>query len=283
MIANLEPGLHSLSADLYHSDPCPRPSLSSSIANILITQSPAHAWLAHPRLNPHFKREADSRFDLGSAAHAMLLERDESKIVRADAADWRTKAAKEARDAAAANGQYAILERQYQDVQRMVTAAQSYIATTELRGIFENGVAEQSLVWQEDGVWCRARPDLISADRAIVLDYKTTESAAPADFARQIGRLGYDCQSQWYTRGMAAIDERVTFIFLVQEIEPPYACSLISLANAYKAVGDAKVHRALRLWSDCTLRNAWPGYSWRVLYAEPPVWEVAESEKESIE
>src|SRR5271156_5921927 len=133
MIANLQQGLHALSMDVYQSDPCPAPSLSSGIANILLTQSPAHARLAHPRLNPAYQRETDSRMDIGSIAHAMLLERDESAVVIVDAPDWRTKAAKEARDGAWAEGKHAILAHKFEAVQSMVVAALTYVQSTELR------------------------------------------------------------------------------------------------------------------------------------------------------
>jgi hypothetical protein len=283
MIANLTPGLHNLSSDIYHADPCPVPSLSSSIANILLTQSPAHAWLAHPRLNPRHVREVDSRFDLGSAAHSMLLERRTDALVIVDADDWRTKAAREARDQAQAQGKYAILARQFADVEKMVTAAHKYVQTTELADILDTGVPEQSLVWQEGNMWCRARPDLMSVKPpvTVVLDYKTTESAAPADFAKQIGRMGYDLQSEFYTRGFSMIGAEVLFIFLVQEINPPYACSLISLSNAYREVGQLKVNRALKVWERCMFEKSWPGYETRVLYAEPKPWDLIEAEQES--
>jgi hypothetical protein len=100
----MNPGIYNLTAENYHADPAPVASLSSSIANILIDQSPLHAYLAHPRLNLRYQREEDSRFDLGSAAHMMLLERREDKIVRVQAKDWRTNAAKDARAAAQATG-----------------------------------------------------------------------------------------------------------------------------------------------------------------------------------
>lgn len=301
MIANLEPGIHNLSAEVYHADPCVKPSLSSSIANVLLQQSPLHAWMAHPRLNPNFTRESDSRFDLGSAAHTMLLERDESKVVIVEADDWRTKAAREARDQAQANGQYAILARQYADVQKMVQAAHSYIQTTELRGLLDTGTPEQSLVWQEGDVWCRARPDLLSADRRVCLDYKTSDSAHPEVFGRQIGRLGYDLQAEHYLRalehccplhkpgevivvkdpggfkGALAIGYlSATFVFLVQEISPPYACSLISLSNAYRAVGESKLQRAYKIWSECLATNRWPAYPANICYTEPTSYQLAD-------
>ena len=275
MIANLTEGLHSLSMDVYQADPCPTPSLSSGIANILLMQSPAHAWLAHPRLNPAYQQDHDSRLDQGSIAHAMLLERDESAVVVVDAPDWRTKAAKEARDAAWANGKHAILAHKFEAVQNMVAAVFSFAQRTELRNVFDTGIVERSLVWREGEIWCRARPDIISSDMRIVVDYKTCDSAQPDAVARQIGRMGYDVQASLYTRGMKEIGHGVEFIFLFQEISAPYACSLIGLANAYKEVGDAKVDSALKIWAECTDTDRWPAYSDRVLYAEPPVWEIS--------
>jgi hypothetical protein len=281
MIANLTEGLHNLSSDIYHSDPCPQPSLSSSIANILITQSPLHAWMAHPRLNPNFQPEdVDSRMDIGSIAHAMLLERDESKVVVVSAPDWRTKAAREAREEAHAQDEHAILEHKYGAVQNMVKTAMSYIQTTELRNIFDTGIAEQSLFWQEGETWCKARPDLLSADRRVCLDYKTTESAQPDTFIRQIPRLGYDTQASWYSRGMGALGPETEFVFLAQEITEPYSCSLIGLSNAYKEVARLKVERALHIWRECVNTNRWPAYSTKILYAEPTSYQMAELEND---
>ena len=276
----MDPGIYNLSAENYHADPCPTASLSSSIAKILIEQSPAHAYLAHPRLNPNFRREGDSRFDLGSAAHAMLLERDASKIVRVQADDWRTKAAKEARDAAQANGQHAVLERQYADIVAMCSAAQDYLLDTELGDILVTGTPEQTVLWQDGKMWCRARPDMLSSDKRVCLDYKSSASAAPDFIAKQIGRMGYDLQAEFYTRGIStAIGVEPTFVFLFQEIEPPYACSLISLSNAYRAVGLAKAQRALRLWERSMTTNNWAGYSSKILYAEPKPWDLAQAEE----
>lgn len=271
----MTPGIYNLTSDEYHADPAPVPSLSSSIASILLNQSPQHAYLAHPRLNPFFERSSTSRFDLGSAAHMMLLERSNSKIVIVQADDWRTKAAKEARDAAQAQGNYAVLERQYNDIVEMVASARGYIGTTELSAILRHGIPEQSVFWQEGEIWCRARPDMLSADQAVILDYKTSDSAAPEHFAKQIGRMNYDLQAEFYLRGVP----NATFVFLVQEITPPYACSLISLSNAYREVGQLKVKRAIKIWSECMESQRWPGYTSKILYAEPKAWDLMQAEE----
>lgn len=272
----ITPGIHPLPAAQYHADPCPVPSLSNSIANVLLTQSPLHAWYQHPRLNPTYQPEESSRFDLGSAAHMMLLERRTDRIVIVNADDWRTKAAKEARDNARANGQTPVLPHQFDAMRAMNSSAQAFMETTELAGILEIGSPEQTVIWQENDIWCRCRPDLLSADKRVCFDYKTSESAQPEFVSRQIQRMGYDIQSQFYTRGLASVGFDVTFVFLFQEIHEPYCCSLISLSNAYMEVGKSKVERAIRLWTQCTETNRWPAYSNQILYCEPRPWDLAE-------
>jgi hypothetical protein len=198
----------------------------------------------------------------------MLLERRSDAIIVVDAPDWRTKAAKEQRDAAQAAGCFAVLAHQHTAIVEMVKAAREFIQTTELAGILETGTAEQTILWQEGPTYCRARPDLMSADGHICLDYKSTASANPEDFIRQIGRMQYDLQAEFYLRPMPD----ATFVFLAQEIEAPYACSLVSLANSYREVGQAKVKRALMLWERCMATNTWPAYSTQIHYAEPTPW-----------
>lgn len=275
----IDSGIYDLPADRYHADPCPTPSLSSSIAKILLDQSPQHAWHAHPRLNPAFEREHDTKFDIGTAAHQLLLERRHDGIVIVNADDWRTKAAKEAREAAWANGQTPMLAYQYDKANLMVAAAQQFVATTELSGIFELGVAEQTVIWQEGDIWCRCRPDLRwlhGVGLHIVLDYKTTECAEQETFIRQIGRMRYHIQAEFYTRGVKTVTEsEPVFVFLAQETSAPYACSLVGLSNAYRAIGQQKVERAIGLWKHCLSTQDWPSYSTRIAYAEPPAWDLA--------
>lgn len=259
----------------YHADPGVRPSLSNSIAKILIEQSPAHAWLAHPRLNPNYVPDEESKFDIGTAAHMMVLEKRVDGIVIIDAPDWRTKAAKEARDVARANGQTPMLRHQFDKTEQMVVAAHNFIDTTELAGILVTGSTEQTLMWEEDGTYCRCKPDILSADKRIIVDYKSTENAEPEAFIRQIARMSYDLQAEWYTRGikdMTGVEP--IFVFLVQEVSPPYACSLISLSNAYRQVGQSKVERALAIWGKCVRDNSWPAYGTQIRYAEPSPWQM---------
>src|SRR5438132_1009339 len=83
----------------YFADPCEQPSLSVSIATELILRSPLHAWQIHPRLGG-LRRPTTEAMENGTLIHALLLGKGENRIAVLDVKDFRTNAAKEARDAA---------------------------------------------------------------------------------------------------------------------------------------------------------------------------------------
>lgn len=273
---------HDTSLADYHADTGHnrRVYLSNSIAKILLNQSPQHAWIAHPRLNPNWLPDEDSKFSIGTAAHALLLEGTNARIAVIDADDWRTKAAKEARDEAFKNRLTPILRKHNNAVIAMVEAAKSFIEHTEIRGIFQRGKPEITMRWQEDGLWLKSRPDFFTDDGLIMLDYKTTEDASPDAFSRQISRMGYDFQAEFYKRGAEANGyENVTFLILAQETEYPHACSLHALHPALQEYARMRVERAVTLWRYCLTRDLWPAYPTRTCMVTPSNWQLAEMER----
>jgi hypothetical protein len=275
------PGIYDLPAAAYHADPCPEPSLSCSIANLLCHASPAHARQAHPRLNPDAVDEKREEFDLGTIAHALLLEGSADRIAIVDAKDFRTKAAQEARDAAYAAGQLPILAARWVDVQAMVVAARAQLDQHADGGrwMFTGGKPEQTVIWQEDGLWCRARLDWLRHSSAGVAidDYKTTSgSANPEAWSRAMFDRGADLQAAWYRRAVAALTEQdAPFRYAVQETFPPYALSVISLGPDALLLAEKKVLYALDVWRSCLASNTWPGYPRQTAYAGLPPWEEA--------
>lgn len=264
------------------------PALSASIAHLLVSKSGLHAWTAHPRLNPNYRQEESAEFDYGRAAHACLLEGDESRLVVIEADDWRKKDAKELRDAARAEGKMPLLVRQVHKVRAMVKAAQDYVAASELAGIFYRGKPEVGLHWQEQNdiapIHCRARLDWLTDDYRTVIDYKTTASANPHSFVNMAVAFGYAMQEAFYRRGVKAVyGQEPAFVFLLQEKEPPFACSLVAFDPAMREIGDRQAEYAIMLWRDYTTRNYWPGYSTRVAHLEPPAWYLARAEEQRID
>jgi hypothetical protein len=276
------PGIYDMPAAAYHADPCPAPSLSCSIAVKLCQASPAHARAAHPRLTPDAVEEKAEAFDLGTVAHALLLEGSDARVAVIDAKDFRTKAAQEARDAAYAAGQCPILAARWTDVQAMVAAARGQLDAHRDggRAMFTSGKPEQTVIWQEaGGVWCRARLDYLrlAADGPAVDDYKTTSgSANPEHWSRSLFDRGGDLQAAWYRRAVLHVTGvEPTFRYAVQETFPPYALSVISLGPDALLLAEKKCLYALEQWTRCLARNEWPSYPRETAYAGLPPWEEA--------
>jgi hypothetical protein len=277
--ATLAPrGVLTLPADEYHADPCEQPSLSASIAHVICSQSPAHARAAHPKLNPDRVREESERFDVGNAAHTILLE-GVDRLAVIDFPDWRTTAAKEARDQARADGRIPLLAKVLVEVDAMVGAVLEQLdAHSATPALFKAGTPEQTLVWEEPGgVICRARLDWLRDDRKTVDDLKTTSrSASPEAYSRALFGVGGDVQAAFYIRGVQELTgETPEFRWCIVETSPPYALSVVAPDPAVLTIGRKKVEFAIELWRRCLATNVWPAYSNEVAYAELPPWEEA--------
>lgn len=271
------PGIYTLPAAVYHADPCPEPSLSCSIAKRLCLDSAAHAYQAHPRLNAAAEEEDAEHFDIGTVAHALLLEGLHNVVV-IDFPDWRTKAAKAARDQARAEGKTPLLAGKWADVEAMVAAARGQLDRHRDGGaaMFTAGRPEQTLIWIEQqrgepDVWCRARLDWLRP--GAIDDYKSTSATAnPETWTRTMFAAGFDLQAAWYLRGLktlTGLDDAI-FRFAVQETYPPYALSVIGLGPSALILAEKKIRYALEHWRASVVSGDWVGYPRRTCYADLP-------------
>ena len=271
----LEPGIyHGIDADLYHSDPCVNPSLSSSIAAMIIQKSAYHAKLAHPRLNPAFTPNNDRKFDLGTAAHNLILEKGD-KLCEIEFNDYRKQAAKDERDASIERGEIPLLTKDMNKVEAMDKAFWNFINNSELAGVMDEGNPETTLIWNEQGVHCRARLDWWNPEKKIVIDYKTTKNAEPLYFIDKIiPKMLYDMKAAFYLRGLKAcgVQEKHEFIWIVQEDEAPYLCSLIGLDTDLRETGRNKAEYAIQIWKQSIESNSWHSYGSRIHWAKPVNW-----------
>ena len=248
-------------------------ALSSSACHTLLSRSPAHA--CYDREHPH----TSTMMDVGTVAHQVLLEGSEVNISVVEANDWRTKAAREAREIARLEHKTPILTSMMDEVRCMVEAAWHYIRRSDIAEVMKHGAPERTLIWQEDDLWCKARPDWLTHDWRTIIHYKTTgRSANPEAFASHMVDMGYDLAAAFYAQGLAAVSTVHAFdvksVFLLQETEPPYACSLVGLSPGLMELGMLKAERAIKVWRQCLLSGDWPAYPTEVCYAEPKPWHM---------
>lgn len=281
----LQPGIHDGIAEAdYHADPAPEPSASASILKLLHARSPAHAWTAHPRLNPNQEhREPSSAMRFGSAAHALLL--GSAKVFSIDADSWRSKDAKAERDAHEKMGNYALLKEDHDRAVAMVAMLRQGLSGHEI-GDFptDGGAGERTMIWQEDGIYCRGRLDWYSQKANRIIDYKTTGgSADPGQFARNLFDMGYDFQALLYPMGVQAITgDLPSFYFVVQETDPPFAFTVVTLDDIAREHSMNKLSTAFGRWRECLASGKWPGYGRHVFRASPPVYELKREEEKAL-
>lgn len=269
-----KPGIYDMPSEAYHSDPAPTPSLSCGIAKILIGETPQHAWCAHPRLNPAFKREEDGAFDIGNAAHSLMLG-DPKTFHVVDFDDWRTKDAKHERESARKTGMIPMLARHWERVVAMVEAGRAQLAVhMDASDAFTKGKPEQSLFWKEGETWLRIRPDWLPDDRKHFDDYKSTTCADPDVWSRVVFAVGHDMQAAFYRRGIRALGlaRNPVMRFVVQEIEKPFALSVVELGPDVLEMADRRVDRAIQRWNWCRRNGIWPGYPARTCTIAAPPW-----------
>jgi hypothetical protein len=275
-------GIYQISNEAYHADPCLSPSLSRGTIKELLYKTPAHVFSKNKRLNPRHvaKKEKEEKFDIGNAAHSLFLEGiNNCEIVYAK--DWKTADAKRQRDEARLAGKTPLLEHQFDDVRDMVNAAHKQLRDSEIKvDRLDHSLSEQTIIWQDGQTWCRCRPDYLTADHKIIIDYKTSTSADPDKFLKQIVDMGYDIQWSWYRDGVTAVTGIAPkFYFMVQEVEAPYLCSFIGLPPQFQEMGKQKVEYGKAVWNKCLSTGVWPGYPKRVCYVEPAPYQLSQWEE----
>ncbi|SCL12814.1 PD-(D/E)XK nuclease-like domain-containing protein [Micromonospora inyonensis] len=278
-----EPGLYPDIADEdYHRDPVPGGSLSSTgLRKLLPPSCPAkfRHWLDHGQ-------PPKDAFDLGHAAHLKVLGRGLDLVV-VDAADWRTKDAREAKAAAYAAGQVPLLAADHDRVEAMADAIRQHpIAGPLLHP--DSGQPEVSAFWIDPatGVWCRARYDFlrhpVPGRRRIVVDYKTTPDASPEHIQRAVSRFGYALQGGHYLDGavqLGVADDPV-FVLAFQEIEPPHLVTVVQLDPVALRIGRDLAQQARDIYAECLRTDTWPAYSDDIEPIALPAWVERQHTKE---
>jgi len=282
----LGPGLHyGVESSDYFADPTPEPSLTQSIAKILLRQSPAHARLAHPRLNPDLEDSDPTKYDVGHIAHRRLLGRGR-EIEVLDYKDWRTKDAQHHRADVAEAGKLGALGKDWVRGGEMVEAIRAQL---EERGYgpdwYEPDVERAAEVvaiakLDDDGMpyWLRCMIDWLPSPLR-PWDLKTTgRSAHPDELWRQLVDADWPIQAAMHERildyllpeGAGRREHR----FVVVENAPPYALSVVKMTEAHMTIGRAQLDRAEVIWATCMAAGRWPAYPLIDQNPEYPTWRM---------
>lgn len=255
-------GIHDVPENDYHGD---RRSLSVSGAKVLLDCPARYRWQQD---NPVHKDE----YDFGHVAHELILGKGAGYRVL-DFDSWRSKDAREAKEQAHADGVAPILTAEHE---RATALADAVKAHPTAAAILANGHAEKAIYAEhaDTGVLLRGRADWLTrkADGTpVVVDVKTTVSAAPKNIDRAMADYGYAMQAAWYTDLLALNGTPdASFIFLFVEKTAPHFVTLATPSDDALEWGRAKNEKAIRLYAECANTDTWPGYPTHE--ANVPAW-----------
>lgn len=272
-------GLYDIPHRVYHADAHGTGlTFTSSCARILLTRSPRHAHQAHPHLGGGLHEEPSEAMERGEIIHHLVLGGGRD-IVAVDADDWRTKAAREARDSAREAGKVPILRyrlTECEEAARLISMGVLWSpdARTEVSAYWES----------EGGVACRARMDVLELDfglhRARILDLKSCENAQARSAPANMFREGMDIQAAAYIEAIETIHPelagRVGFEWVFAEVRPPYGTIRAIPDGEMLALGRSRWRRAVRAWGACLRTKQWPTYPHDPVRVSPPAWAIAE-------
>lgn len=257
------------------------------MAKVLLDQSPMHAWTSHPRLGGKRRDTSTKTLDRGSLMHKLILGAGKRMVI-VDADSWRTKAAREQRDAAKLAGSIPVLKEDYEEA---VIAAEEIKKRIADFGIVLSGESEVAFAWEEsvgglseEKIWARGMMDHLILEPefnlATIIDIKMIQSANPKKCVRNVVDYGYDVQQAAYRSGLTTaypeFDGRIDFRFLFCEADAPYAVTPARLDAMFTHHGERRWFEAVKLWANCLRNNAWPGYQDVTL--ESPPWLLGDLE-----
>jgi hypothetical protein len=286
------PGIHRIDAGTYHADGLrPEVTLSSSLARVILNQSPRHARNDHPRLSDEYEPQESDTFDIGRAAHRMVLGvGNDIAVFPAEILDkdggTRNKRAQEWEEAQRLAGLTPIKEKTFKRVQRIAAATKSRLDEMGIR--LDPARSELTALADVGGVWCRAMVDNALDHPSFgpcLIDLKTTVDAKPEGLDRIIINYGYHIQAQFYLDAWkAATGEDRDFLFVLVEKAAPFEVTVCRMNADALFMARKQTARARDLWQQCLQSGEWPGYPLGLIEVGLPDYYTARwLERESVE
>lgn len=259
MAIKIEPGIiDGLPNSDYHGA---KEWLGSTSLKTLALKTPAH--YQYESTHQVFKDE----FNIGTAAHSLILENDTTNIVVLEHQNYLTKSAKEAKAVAIADNKQPLLAKEWEQVQAM---RDSVMTHTVAGPLFKGHVPERSFFWEQDGMKFKVRPDALRED--LIVDLKTTVNADTNEFGKTAFNYGYFISAALYQQGVERVTgKKLPFVFVNVEKTAPYLVSVTELDDDALDFGHMMIERATRIYKECTKTGVWPGYPTRTT-TSLPLW-----------
>lgn len=246
-----------------------------------IKKSPYHFWANH--LSPSkIKKEETEALRFGTLCHKFVLEHTDfyNDYVIVPKLDMRKNVDKEL-----------YKKLMLENLNKKPTEQEEINVVTQMRAALmrkhasfilfrTDAVYEQAMVWNDNGVACKAKLDLYippckEYPNGIIVDYKTCQSAKIEDFTKSAFNFGYHNSAAYYSKGFQQVFNTKglpAFIFVPQEKEAPYETAFYTADDAMLNFGLQENAIMLDLYKQCLTTKQWDGYKDEILALSLPYW-----------
>ena len=227
-----------------------------------------------------------SALDLGTVAHAMVLEPDKmDEIAVVIPNDVLSKSGSKAGKSwqefkAEHEGIILLKSSEMETVLRM--SKNVFENESAMRLLATEGETEESVFVENDWGKFRCRMDRRIPGKFII-DLKTTRDAEPKKFEQQVRDLGYHIQAEFYRR---LCDEHFgckhTFLFIAVRNTHPFSVGVYSLSDRHLFAAGETIDRAVEAIKECKEKDDWrEPWEKQPMELQPPTWWKPNEENDS--
>lgn len=274
-----ENGQYQIPLDVYHTQLCDAPSISSSGLRTIYTYGPDEFWCYSDLNVNRFTKPYNDAFDFGKAAHALILGDEDwegNYVIRPDEwTNWQSGDAREWRDMMRQAGMTIVTPEDLEHIKYMADALNAYSLIAPLF----DGQAEQSLIWKDKtGVWLKSRIDMlpVTDDQA---DLKSTIDASMRAVFRDIKKHEYAMQIGLSDVGSEVVLGKpfLSSILVFIQKTPPYRVTPVEIELGAIYLAKMKLRKAINIFADCLESGDWPSKDEGIL-----IYKVSDGEEAEL-
>lgn len=239
-------------AALYHGDT----AVNCSSLKVMVKSPGAYLW---NQLNPPEPTEA---MNFGTAFHALAEGTYKDEVAVIPELNRRTKAGREAYEELKKGGKVLVTKKEDALIHMMMV---NLLGKEDYADLHESKPQRELSAFSYNGdydLWLKARADVASFEKGLLLDYKTTQDASPDEFRRDARKFQYDIQNAFYLDVFNAATDGAfdRFLFAACEKKEPNDAAIYELSDLDVQGGRAKYQQALDTLVDCLETGEFPGY-----------------------
>lgn len=264
--------IYDMPAPEYHATKALGSTNIKTLADPDISMFEARRMLTH--------NEHKAVYDMGTLGHGLILEGTYDNLIRRiDADSYRTKDAREERDAAYADGLIPVNDSEVETMLDPLEKIRDAVMNHSIAGQLLTGhKPEVSAFWQEQGVDLKGRYDAYHPDKGAIVDLKLLQSARPSEVQKAISDFGYYIQAKTYLNGAYKLTGFMPdWLFVVAQKVEPYTVSVHRLRPEALEAAQVRIDFALARYRQAQESGDWPGYE-RIYEQGLTPWERIKTE-----